>query len=253
MKNHGFLLAIALGASALALSACGPTYPACDDDSNCSDKNEVCVNGQCAQCRDNDQCTGAGEKCTNGKCVRPANYCDDTVTCPGNQKCRDNECGPECMDNSECTDNTWCRNGSCVEKPECGEGADNPRCGDGKDCVGGKCQVRMNACHSSPVYFDFDSSNIRGDQKSTLSTVADCLKGNSGNVRIGGHCDERGTEEYNMALGERRASAVRKYLTNLGVPASKLSTQSYGEESPAVRGSNESAWSKNRRAEFENR
>ncbi len=248
--NRGFLFSMVLGASALAMTACGPTYPKCDNDENCAEHNEVCVNGVCTQCRDNSQCTGPGEQCTSGKCAKRPGYCDDSTPCPGNQKCRDNECGAECLDNSECSGNTWCRNGSCVEKPECGEGADTPTCPEGKDCVAGRCQVRVNSCHSNPVYFDFDSSSIKPNQKSVLSSVADCLKGNSGNIEIGGHCDERGTEEYNMALGERRAAAVRKYLTNLGVSSSKLSTRSYGEESPAQSGSNEAAWSKNRRAEF---
>ena len=69
-------------------------------------------------------------------------------------------------------------------------------------------------------------------------------------VLIEGHCDERGTDEYNLALGERRALAVRRYLVALGISADRLHTISYGEEKPAVLGSDEAAWSKNRRAEF---
>lgn len=101
------------------------------------------------------------------------------------------------------------------------------------------------------VYFDYDKYAIRGDQRAALKANAELvLAGDFRSVTIQGHCDERGSEEYNLALGERRANAVRRYLTDLGVPASKLRTVSFGEERPAVRGHDESAWRYNRRAEF---
>ena len=100
------------------------------------------------------------------------------------------------------------------------------------------------------VYFDFDRSDIRGDQTSALRSNADQIGGLSGAVTIQGHTDERGSEEYNLALGERRARSVKRYLVDLGVPSSKLRTVSYGEARPAVPGHNESAWQYNRRAEF---
>jgi len=102
------------------------------------------------------------------------------------------------------------------------------------------------------VYFDFDKSDLRQDARDALSQNAEALlKQISGvNIRIEGHADERGSDEYNMALGDRRAKSAAKYLTNLGVKADRISTVSYGEEKPAVQGNDESAWSKNRRAEF---
>ncbi len=102
------------------------------------------------------------------------------------------------------------------------------------------------------VYFDYDSYALRPDALTTLKGNATIFSQDAqrNTVQIEGHCDERGTQEYNMALGERRALAVRDYLINLGVPARNLLTVSYGEERPAVIGSNEAAWSKNRRAEF---
>jgi peptidoglycan-associated lipoprotein len=101
------------------------------------------------------------------------------------------------------------------------------------------------------VYFDFDSSALRPDAISTLQRNADLIKQAPGAViRVEGHCDERGTQEYNMALGERRALSVRDYLIRLGVPANRLITISYGEEMPAAMGSNEAAWAQNRRVEF---
>ncbi|HJX14971.1 MAG TPA: peptidoglycan-associated lipoprotein Pal [Candidatus Deferrimicrobiaceae bacterium] len=101
------------------------------------------------------------------------------------------------------------------------------------------------------IYFDFDKSFIRNDAKPILAKVAAYLKKNPGSkLQIEGHCDERGTSEYNMALGQRRADSTKKYLVNLGIAGNRLSTISYGEERPADPGHNEAAWAKNRRAVF---
>ncbi|NJD62517.1 MAG: peptidoglycan-associated lipoprotein Pal [Deltaproteobacteria bacterium] len=101
------------------------------------------------------------------------------------------------------------------------------------------------------IHFDFDKSFIREDAKPVLAAVADYLKKNPGaKLLIEGHCDERGTAEYNMALGDRRATAAMKYLAALGVEKSRLSTISYGKERPLDPGHNEEAWAKNRRDAF---
>lgn len=101
------------------------------------------------------------------------------------------------------------------------------------------------------VYFEYDSFSLNSASREGLKAAAQWLKANTAQkVQIEGHCDERGTTEYNLALGERRASAVKDYLVSQGVSSSQLSTISYGEERPAVMGSDESAWEKNRRAEF---
>lgn len=102
------------------------------------------------------------------------------------------------------------------------------------------------------VYFDFDKSDLRQDARDVLSKNAEtALKALAGaKIKIEGHCDERGSAEYNMALGERRAKSVQTYLTTLGVKGDTLSIISYGKEKPAVTGSDEAAWAKNRRAEF---
>jgi len=99
------------------------------------------------------------------------------------------------------------------------------------------------------VFFDFDRSDLKPEARATLERQAAWLKQYS-NVRlqIEGHCDERGTREYNLALGERRANAAKNYLVALGIPASRLSTISDAKERPAVLGSNEPAWAQNRRA-----
>ena len=101
------------------------------------------------------------------------------------------------------------------------------------------------------VFFDFDKYNIRPDQRGTVEALAAWLDTNRAvTLTIEGHCDERGTREYNLALGERRANSVRDYLVALGINPARLSTVSYGEERPAVLGSNESAWAQNRRGVF---
>ena len=102
------------------------------------------------------------------------------------------------------------------------------------------------------VYFDFDKSDLRQDARTILSKNAEILLKNKAlkKVRIEGHCDERGSAEYNMALGERRANSVQQYLVTLGVQPDRLSVISYGKEKPAVIGSSEEVWAKNRRAEF---
>ncbi len=247
------LLALALGGGTLLVVGCGPTYPNCEDDTHCEEKGEHCLNKVCAQCRDNSHCKGPGMECTaDGKCRRRPGYCDDTVSCPGNQKCRDNECGAECLGDNECAENQYCDGGSCIARPQCGENALTAECAPGMKCSGGRCIPNLTACRpGEPIYFDFDRSNVKRNQREKLDGVFSCLQGEHvAPVRLEGHADERGTEEYNLALGQRRADAVRKYLEQKGVSPDRLSTTSYGEEQPAENGHNERSWSKNRRVEF---
>jgi peptidoglycan-associated lipoprotein len=101
------------------------------------------------------------------------------------------------------------------------------------------------------VYFEYDRYDLREDARSTLANNAKQLESNgSVNVTIEGHCDERGTTEYNLALGEKRAQAARDYLVNYGIAANRMSTVSFGEERPVDPGHDESSWAKNRRAAF---
>ena len=101
------------------------------------------------------------------------------------------------------------------------------------------------------VYFDFDKSDLTDETRRVLRQNADWLKANGEYaVVIEGHCDERGTIEYNLALGQRRAQAVQDYLVNLGISAERMRNKSFGEEQPADPGHDEAAWSRNRRAAF---
>ena len=101
------------------------------------------------------------------------------------------------------------------------------------------------------VHFDYDEATIRSDAQQLLAAKVPVLRANPGlRIRLEGHADERGSVEYNLALGMRRANAVRQYLMEFGIDGSRFETFSYGEDRPSVQGGTESAWSQNRRAEF---
>jgi peptidoglycan-associated lipoprotein len=107
------------------------------------------------------------------------------------------------------------------------------------------------AAGMQPIYFDFDQSFVRGDAKAVMKANAEWLKANpKAKVRIEGNCDERGTREYNQALGQRRASSAKKYLTDLGISAKRISLISYGKEKLVCSESSEECWQKNRRDDF---
>ena len=112
-------------------------------------------------------------------------------------------------------------------------------------------EAAMREFESEKVYFDYDKAELRTEAREVLRNKATWLEENSQySVRIEGHCDERGTNEYNLALGERRANAAKDFLIALGISADRLMIISYGEEKPAAYGSTEDAWAQNRRDEF---
>lgn len=118
----------------------------------------------------------------------------------------------------------------------------------GQTMIGGSIAVAQT---DAVVYFDFDRSTLRPESRDALMRIAAAVRNSNSTttLRIEGHCDERGTREYNIALGERRAKAVADFLILQGVPASRLETISYGEERPVAMGSTEGSWALNRRAE----
>ncbi|MCF6178008.1 MAG: peptidoglycan-associated lipoprotein Pal [Geopsychrobacter sp.] len=100
------------------------------------------------------------------------------------------------------------------------------------------------------IHFEYDQYVLTAAARATLKDNADYINAKGVSIRIEGHCDERGSDEYNLALGEKRALAVKNYLTSMGVPAERMSIISYGEEIPLVMANTEEAWAQNRRAEF---
>lgn len=111
--------------------------------------------------------------------------------------------------------------------------------------------VQDMAANFSRVFFEFDSANLDDASKAALSANVAIMQAHADvKIEVQGHCDERGTTEYNVALGDKRAETVQRYMTALGVSTSRINTVSYGEERPLASGSTEVAWSQNRRAEF---
>lgn len=245
------------------LAGCPPKYPNCKKDKHCekSEKGQeegklYCVNGLCQQCRDDSDCGGTCQECNAGACETIPNCCTSDADCEGSRVCRDNRCGPECQSDADCDDGEVCKGGTCEAESECSTDAD---CGSGEECQDGQCVEAMSGggmggCELETVYFAFDSSQLSGDARDKLQDNADCIKDRGDPVEIEGHCDERGNNEYNLALGERRARSVYDYLESLGVSTSNMSTISYGEERLARQcgiDGPESCHEENRRVEFE--
>jgi peptidoglycan-associated lipoprotein len=140
-----------------------------------------------------------------------------------------------------------------AEKPSMGEGkAEEERQARLRELEAAqKLRAEIMAFESQSIYFDFDKSELKPPARAILDNKAAWLRENGRyKVRIEGHCDERGTNEYNLALGERRANAAFKYLNALGISTDRMTTISYGEERPVCTEHNEACWSKNRRDEF---
>ncbi len=210
-------LAIATLAAALLAVGCGPTYPNCDTDSNCHE-GEYCVNGTCQQCRGNQDCP-AGQACNAGRCDPIEGYCNGNGDCPQGQECQGNRCVTATQSTTEIPQDTT---------------PTGPT---------GPCQLE------SP-YFGFDSDELDSSTRDILQRNAACIASrNIAHVRVTGHCDPRGTEEYNLALGDRRARSVVQFMQSLGVARSVMAPRSMGEE--MARGQDESSWAQDRRVQFE--
>ena len=201
------LFATTLLAGALTLGAgCGPTYPKCDNDSDCKTA-EYCVNGLCQQCRTDADCE-AGQACASGRCEAIEGYCTANGDCPPGQECQGNRCAAPMS-----------------EGP-----------------------VAAGACELQPLYYGFDADTLDGAARSAAQANVNCMKERGITaLQLTGHCDPRGTEEYNLALGDRRARAAGDYLKSLGVDAANISSTSMGEEMAS--GTDEASWSRDRRVD----
>ena len=195
--------------------------------------------GECKSSADCAAQEGFGKVCVEGRCQ---------------------ECGAD----ADCREGFVCRQNKCVPKPQCQADAD---CPSGQRCEGERCvaareepkpAVEAGAVPSEcadasafTIRFGFDQSTLTSDAQGSLQRLADCLKrAPAKRVVVSGNCDERGTTQYNIALGSRRAEAARKYLTDLGA-AGRIETVSYGEEKPLCTQATEECWARNRRDEFQ--
>ncbi len=235
------------------LSGCPPKWPQCKKDDHCQKNADgdavsfVCISGTCVECGTDADCSD-GFICRQNACV-PKPECLSNADCTGGLICRAEKCVPECTADTDCGAGMKCEGSRCVPDVECSSSAD---CAEGEECdADGKCVAPVVAeCSVETVFFDFDSSDLTSESRSALESNAECLKQKGVRVTLSGHCDERGTEEYNLALGEKRADSTRKYLRNLGVDDGLFKVVSFGEERPANHGHDEGAWAENRRVEL---
>jgi peptidoglycan-associated lipoprotein len=213
---------------------------------------------------------GCPSKPKNGECKSSADCADQQGF---GKVCVEGRC-QECAADSDCKDGFVCRTNKCVPKPQCGKDSDCPQ---GQVCQNEKCVVsqadldaeaaRRRAAEEAEraknavppecsdaaafsVQFGFDKSELVPESQAKLQKLADCLKrAPAKKVTVEGNCDERGTTQYNIALGARRADAARKYLSDLGAQT-KLETVSFGKEKPICTEQTEDCWAKNRRDDF---
>jgi peptidoglycan-associated lipoprotein len=248
MRRISMVAGLALAVTVLA--GCPVQYPKCKSDETCQEKGEVCVNGQCQECATDANCK-EGFACQGNKCVPKGPECERDEQCTGGKICEAGKCAePQCTSKAQCQGAQECQKGRCVTPPgACMSDAD---CAEGQQCQENRCVARPAECNWEPLRFGFNESTLTPEDQNRLSELAQCIKstGVKGTIELAGHADERGTEEYNLQLSQKRAAAVKKYLVDLGLPAGDLKTVGYGENKPAMQGSNEEAWTANRRVEF---
>lgn len=249
MRDRRLLLAIVAGLWAALLSGCPdkkPKSPACDSDKDCKD-GQHCVNKTCVQCGDDSHCP-EGQECVNGGCFVVAPECASDDQCQPGQVCKDGKC-KACESNGECGPGGTCKSGVCERPKSCNVDED---CADDEDCIDGLCLKPWSSgadvppCALVTVQFEFDKAVIPEQHRDALGQLAECLRGVERGLALEGHADDSGTEEYNIALSERRAQAVADYLARLGVDPARLQVVPKGESEPTGRGAEA-----DRRVEFE--
>ena len=213
----------------LAATGCPPKYPNCSNDKDCHEK-EYCVNGHCQQCRSDGDCGGG--KCNAGRCEQPSApqsmACSDDTQCPAGQSCIGGQCKP-CKSDDQCGEGGKCNAGRCQRAAAGGGGGGNP------------------SCNLEPVYFDFNEYALTTEGTGAIDRDADCVKKSSRGVTLTGRTDTRGTEEYNLALSDKRAQSVKDRLGRLGVTGS-IKTVARGELDAT--GKDEAGWAKDRRVDL---
>ncbi len=232
-------------------------YPNCKNDSECTAtvdgvaRSGVCVFGKCQECSKDPDCKD-GKVCRDNMCET---LCKADSDCGNGMFCADDGlCRVACSDANKCSDGRACMNGKCMNAQVGCHGAAD--CEAGYNCVSGTCtKSEMTTDYNSvfgsdrTAFFDFDKYNLKSEGMAVLQKIATGLKSMPNvNVTVAGYTDDRGTAEYNLALGERRAHAAAKYLQSLGVAKSRIKVISYGLENPLDPANNAAAWAKNRRA-----
>ena len=249
MHTHRLWLFSFLAVATVAIAGCKADYPSCETDKDCHEK-EFCVARKCQQCRDAKDCQ-PGQSCNSGACAAIPGYCRSKAECPAGQECIANQC-KACASQGDRPAGTYCVKGVCGSKKPCKTEDD---CAQNEDCVEGVCVAAEHKvapppkeCTLEPVFFDFNESALTTEATSRLAQDADCLKKTNRAVSLVGHTDNRGTQEYNLALSERRAQSVRDHLGRLGVDGAKLTVLPRG--SLDAKGTDEPSWAQDRRVDF---
>jgi peptidoglycan-associated lipoprotein len=245
-------LIVGICATALLLTGCPPKDGECSSTDDCKGQekfaSDVCVDKHCEQCGADTDCK-AGFVCANKQC-QPKPECSTAADCGIGKLCQNQKCV------AGCTNDSGCGGGKCVAgqcKAATGSCNSSADCPPGQSCQNGYCSAPTMAeagtCQLRRINFGFNESTLDGTAEGTLKDDADCIQKRKLAVTLEGNADERGTEEYNLHLGERRAASAKKYLQTLGVDAKKMKTISYGNQRPANPGHDEAAWAENRRVD----
>ncbi len=237
-------LAVVLAVCTMACKK-DPKTPACRGNDDCKN-GLVCVNQQCVMCSADADC-GDGQTCKAGACIAPE--CTKDLDCSDGKVCQAGSCRP-CSADNECGPGGQCLVGKCNRAPTCKTDED---CADDQDCIDGFCQKPWvgpavpGPCELVPVYFALDEASIAQSERDRLDDNAACIEKTPGKqVALIGHTDASGTDEYNIALSERRGQTVADYLARLGTDPARMQVVPKGESEPTGRGDD-----KDRRVEFQ--
>jgi peptidoglycan-associated lipoprotein len=220
------------------LAGCGskPKPPGCKGDKDCKD-GLVCSSNKCVECASDANCP-KGKKCVANACIAKP-QCEKDDQCPLGQVCQAGSCKP-CASDGECGPGGACEAGLCKRPKACTKDED---CADDEDCIDGLCRRASEGsnidagCELQTVYFSFDDSSIQQSERDRLDSNYQCMtKNKTQSVLVIGHTDTSGTEEYNIALSERRAQSVADYLSRLGSDPAKMQVVPKGETSPTGNG-----------------
>ena len=250
MNKLFFALVFSLGV--IGMGGGGPDWPKCENDDHCKkhdDKevNFVCAFGQCRECARDADCKD-GKTCNKKRFVCEER-CSSDAMCGDGMACEAGECvkaapkdtgkgGQSCVEDGDCESGLTCQEGICAD-----EATAEPEATDTSTEV--DCQKEAR------VFFAFNMHDLTPEARETLNTMATCMEQNADwRLVVEGHADERGTTEYNLQLGEKRAQAIKEYISRKGVSKDRIRTVSYGEEKPLDPASTEEAWALNRRGEL---
>ena len=220
---------LGLLAFAALLAGCPPRiqYPECKLDTDCAEHGQVCLAGFCKECREDANCKPDKPVCKDAIC---------TAKPEPEKPPKPAAAEEDCLADADCGDGR-----ACVDKV----------CKGQSGVIQSSSSQKLGDCEVKAIYFGFDEATLSPEARRQLERNFECLQRSSfRRALLSGHTDERGTTEYNVALGERRAEAVKRYLVGLGADGRKLKALSYGKERAADPGHEESAWSRNRRVEL---